>query len=80
MPDKPKNPLAFPRPRGEGGGAYNDGQSGMSLRDYLAAKALQGLLAADATYNKRTDDRDALTRDAYAYADSMLKIRTEDQT
>lgn len=37
---KPKNPNAFPRPRGEGGGAYNEGQEGMTLRDYFAAKAI----------------------------------------
>jgi hypothetical protein len=55
-------------------------QQGMTLRDYFAAKAMQGMLA-------NTDDSDArlheqgrlfpiLARNAYEIADSMLKARS----
>ncbi len=50
-------------------------EPGMSLRDYFAGQALQGLLAADARYGGRTDNRDALANDAYVTADAMLRAR-----
>lgn len=47
---KPENPLAFPRPmtriqRIGGGITTDDGEPGMSLRDWFAGQALIGLLA-----------------------------------
>lgn len=58
------SPLAFPN------GAY--GHPGMTLRDYFAAKALQGLLLDIETMEpKRTAEI------AYLYADAMLKARGE---
>lgn len=48
---------------------------GMSLRDYFAGHALAGLLAADAKYGGRTDNREALAADAYGFADAMLAAR-----
>jgi hypothetical protein len=59
---------AFPRP-----GDFNH-QTGMALRDYFAAKAMQALIIANGptpaggwpTYAERT---------AYAVADAMLKER-----
>lgn len=44
---------------------------GMSLRDYLAAKALQGLVASP-HWNGRFEPT---ARDAYALADAMLNVR-----
>lgn len=44
---------------------------GMTLRDYFAAKAMQGLLAGTTT-----SDGGKIVRDAFAMADGMLKART----
>jgi hypothetical protein len=43
---------------------------GMTLRDYFAAKAMQGLLAGDRNYPK-----EKFATIAYALADAMLKAR-----
>ena len=43
--------------------------TGMTLRDYFAAKALQGMIA-----NGESDLR-TLSQDAYILADAMLKAR-----
>jgi hypothetical protein len=49
--------------------------AGMTLRDYFAAKAMQGFIANGAL----SADSDVLIRevcsDAYAVADAMLKVR-----
>lgn len=42
--------------------------NGMSLRDYFAGQALQGILANQFPY-------DDVPREAYKYADDMLKMR-----
>jgi hypothetical protein len=42
----------------------------MTLRDYFAAKAMQGLLAGTTT-----SDGLVIVKDAYAIADAMLKAR-----
>jgi hypothetical protein len=47
--------------------------SGMTLRDYFAAKAIQGLFASGNL--QATDTDEALARDAYIVADAMLKAR-----
>ena len=44
--------------------------TGMTLRDYFAAKAMQGLLAST-----RTNSSGVLARDAYNMADAMLEAR-----
>ena len=75
------NPPAFPA--GTGVTPYNPG---MTLRDYMAAKALQGYISArgwhpDFTYpadfnfdaGKRAADAVAVS--AYKWADAMLKAR-----
>lgn len=56
---------AFPRP-----GDFNP-QTGMTLRDYFAAKAMQGKIAAGAT------GYEDIAFYAYKYADAMLKARGE---
>lgn len=45
---------------------------GMTLRDYFAAKAMQGLFAAGGGV---TRDAEEWARIAYAMADAMLKVR-----
>jgi hypothetical protein len=47
--------------------------SGMSLRDYFAAKALQGMLSNSA--GKRSDWEHGWAKFAYAQADAMLEAR-----
>jgi hypothetical protein len=57
------------------------GQKGMTLRDYFAAKAMQGILAypgdeiRGSAHNNSTPDEVALS--AYRYADAMLHARGE---
>ena len=52
---------------------YQD--SGMRLRDYFAAKAMQGMLAY--SYLHPLSMEAGCARDAYAMADAMLKARQE---
>jgi hypothetical protein len=54
----------------EWGNAYN---GGMTLRDYFAAKAMQGLLAGITPTTVWSHDEVAET--AYKVADAMLKAR-----
>ena len=66
MNEKIKNgESAFPK-------NYGVPNEGMTLRDYFAAKAMQGLLAADP--DTRWDDYDC-AKYAYAQADAMLAER-----
>jgi len=46
--------------------------NGMTLRDYFAAKAMQGLVE---NANWRGMPEDALAKEAYKMADAMLKAR-----
>lgn len=46
---------------------------GMTLRDYFAAKAMQGMLANQHPY--QASDERMFARDAYVLADAMLKAR-----
>ena len=71
---------AFPRPASEytehgtlpDGNTAIDEQDGMSLRDYFAAAALTGLLAAN-----EDRDMDVTAKYAYRYADFMLQAQKE---
>ena len=49
-----------------------DEEKGMTLRDYFAAKAMQGMLTASENYTN-----DELAGFAYIVADAMLKAREE---
>lgn len=49
-----------------------DHEPGMSLRDYFAAKAMQGILAADTDWNISAEKA---AEWAYLQADQMLKAR-----
>lgn len=65
MEKKIENPLAFPRPMtatgpGDGHNIQDYGDQGMTLRDYFAAAALQGILAnVELQRNFRKDRPDA---------------------
>lgn len=50
-------------------GRFESGYGGMSLRDYFAAKALQGLLSG------RNHIAEVSVQLAYEYADAMIKER-----
>ena len=55
--------------------AFPDGllnQDGMTLRDYFAAKAMQGMLSENSGVRYPTDE---LVEFAYKVADAMLKAR-----
>ena len=59
-----------------------DLQKGMTLRDYFAAKAMQGFIAymgceAEATDRLGGPNNEVIARNAYSYADAMLKAREE---
>ena len=47
--------------------------SGMTLRDYFAAKAMQGMLAGQG--NMLVVTKEYLGETAYQYADAMMKAR-----
>jgi len=68
MSDK-DDEFAFPRYVTAGGRIAG----GMSLRDYFAAAALTGLLAAEK--RKETVALDALA--AYSFADAMIEMRSK---
>lgn len=61
---------AFPQPTG-----INLFYSGMTLRDYFAAKAMQGMLAACTGWSEAEQER--LAKCSYKMADEMLKRREE---
>ena len=54
-------------------GARHCDDTGMTLRDYFAAKALQGLLATD--LNCAPEYAQAIADSTYVMADAMLKAR-----
>ncbi len=62
---------AFPRPHS---GNSQFAQVGMSLRDYFAAKAMQGMLSENSGIRYPTDE---LVDFAYKVADAMMKAREE---
>lgn len=49
--------------------------TGMSLRDYFAAKAMQGLFASDTNDWNQEGEWEERAKTAYAMADAMLKAR-----
>jgi len=67
----PKVPKAFPN-------AFWREDDGMDLRDYFAARVLQGMLASG-NLPKTMPDAD-LAECAYALADAMLKAREQNAT
>lgn len=75
---------AFPREdyqaNGHDRGFEKLGQEGMTLRDYFAAKAMQGWLASYGPSDKHpalNDSSDALAVISYQIADAMLEARNK---
>lgn len=50
-----------------------DNEHGMTLRDYFAAKALQGIMACNGVY----ENEKQLAQWCYEQADAMLKAREQ---
>jgi hypothetical protein len=50
---------------------------GMSLRDYFAAKALNGMLASDSSVDRTKVNKAKWAEVAYEFADAMLKAREQ---
>jgi hypothetical protein len=63
---------AFARPHSEDKDFIHFAQSGMTLRDYFAAKAMQGMLSENSGIRYPTDE---LVDFAYKVADAMMKAR-----
>jgi hypothetical protein len=57
------NEKAFPNP-------HRTDELGMTLRDYFAAKAMQGMMV-----DVHTPDCDYIVKTAYEIADAMMKAR-----
>ncbi|MDI7504513.1 hypothetical protein [Cronobacter dublinensis] len=76
MAKKEDGGMAFPAPATE----WSDFHTGMSLRDYFAAKALCALLSnnsEDAEVRVQNGAKHVAAR-AYDMADAMLKVREEE--
>lgn len=54
---------------------YGDDDTGMKLRDYFAAKALQGMLSSDSSVDRTKVNKSAWAKVAYQFANAMLKER-----
>ena len=69
------NPPAFPTERigVESGEVLTYQEEGMTLRDYFAAKAMQGMLSACTGWSEAGIER--LAKCSYMTADQMLKER-----
>ncbi len=78
MTTKTDGGLAFPVWELNGNGQPEMTEFGMTLRDYFAAKAMQGLLAAQIHgFNDRPANGPFASM-AYEMADAMLRARTQD--
>lgn len=76
MTEQGNGGAAFP-PSRNGAGAVLGGQQGMSLRDYFAAAALQGALAAMDSGERNYANPDVIALTAYLIADAMLQERAK---
>ena len=68
---------AFPTSQTEGESWIWGGHPGMTLRDYFAAKAMQGELAAQSEESGNYTNFDVPAVLAYRVADAMLKARAK---
>ena len=66
---------AFPYEERDSSGNPLRDYYGMTLRDYLAAKAMQGMLAACTGWSEGQQER--LAKCSYSMADEMLKAREQ---
>ena len=70
MTEKNNGGPAFPVTVTDKSGQIAPTETGMSLRDYFAAKAMQGLCACPDCVNFKS-----IASDSYKQADAMLKAR-----
>lgn len=70
MTDKQTGGPAFPGTQYAVGISPTGHATGMTLRDYFAAKAMQALLSTELI-----EQRNRFAEEAYAMADAMLKVR-----
>jgi len=76
MSKEPENPPAFPG--NDGPNANNpDFQTGMTLLDWFAGMALQGIIATEGVnvWDVPTDQAPLCARWAYGYAEAMIAER-----
>lgn len=78
-PPKPDGGPAFPRGGRDMDVPYADrmdvSHTGMTLRDYFAAAALQGMLASDSSVDRTKVNKAIWAKIAYAFADALLAER-----
>lgn len=72
----PNNPPAFPLKCQHGLPSYE----GLSLRDYFAAAALQGLLAHSCEKSAPWKSTDDMIERAFQIANRMLEVRSKEDT
>jgi hypothetical protein len=65
---------AFERNDGESG-YYAEASGGMSLRDYFAGQALNGMIGSDSSVDRTKVSKRVWAAVAYDFADAMLKVR-----
>ena len=70
--------VEYVRPAGEIGASIMTIHGGMDLRDYFAAKAMQGLIAGCYAGNNVGFTVEGNVFAAYEYADAMMKARKND--
>ena len=78
--EKPSNPNAFPITLKDNNNPFHRDASGMSLRDYFAAKAMQGVMSTyhhDKALEDIALESIQIAEMSYAIADAMLKQREE---
>lgn len=68
---------AFPASSWTKDGDFIGDNQGMTLRDYFAAKALQGMIAGDIGSMTEPEDATTVAQAAYFVADAMLKERSK---
>ena len=68
---------AFPYAEVDGYGGIIIQHLGLTIRDYFAAKAMQGILSAsvDVVGHGLSFDQNYLCKESYNFADAMLKAR-----
>ena len=80
---KPDNPSVYPDPMRGADQSYSNQnpwklESGMTLRDYFAAKAMAIYIQDHLKYKRENENGwsvDSITDSAYVFADAMLKQR-----
>ena len=59
---------------------YEGEQNGMDLRDYFAAKAMQGFLSNSHLAKEEPMNRNLMAENSYKLADAMIKARGNNES